>query len=314
MSLEALLAPLQRPSLGATGFPSSKAPVQDDARIMHPPLKEIITEIKSLDPFPAVATKVLEISAQPEVVPSELISVISQDPGLTGKVLKLCNSAYYGFQREIASLEEAGNLLGTRTLVNLVLTSSTSKYFKKYSNEADLSQTALWEKSVTHAVAARCIAEANNQVDKERAYTAGLLQNLGSLVLDRFFHQGREYVEAVAAKGFSMIEAEKYALGLHHAELGARLMTRWELPEVLTDTVRFHHAPELANIDPVLTATVHLAETMAATRISGEDPNSAAYEVSAAALELTGMDPSDFEDLEEELISQMNLARDLLDA
>ena len=280
---------------------------------MQPPLKEIVQEIRSLDPFPDVATRVLSISGREQVVPSELIAVIQVDPALTAKVLKLCNSAYYGFQREIASLEEAGNLLGVRTLVNLVLTSSANRYFKNYGGATVQSQKALWRHSVTHAVAARLIAETNKQVDKERAYTAGLLQNLGSLVLDRFFREGEAYVSAVVAQGFPLIEAEKYALGLHHAELGARLMTRWDLPEVLTDTIRFHHAPEQASVDPVLAATIHLAETLAAARLAGDPANGLAYEVSAAALELTGMDPSDFERIDAELVEQLEKANDLLE-
>ncbi len=279
---------------------------------MQPPLKKIVQEIRSLDPFPQVATRVLELSAQEQVVPNELIAVIQVDPALTGKVLKLCNSAYYGFQREIASLEEAGNLLGTRTLVNLVLTTSAGRYFRNYGSASPASQKSLWKKSVTHAVAARLIAEANGRVEKERAYTAGLLQNLGSLVLDRFFQEGQAYVAAIAAQGFTLIEAEKYALGLHHAELGARLMTRWELPTVLTDTVRFHHAPEQATVDPVLTATVHLAETLAAARLAGDDMQTLSYEVSAAALELSGMRASDFEEIGVDLASQLEKAHELL--
>ena len=79
---------------------------------MKSTLKEIVCEIRSLEPFPRIATRVLEIGAQPHVVPGELISVIQMDPGLTAKVLRLCNSAYYGFQRQIASLDEAAERTG----------------------------------------------------------------------------------------------------------------------------------------------------------------------------------------------------------
>ena len=157
------------------------------------------------------------------------------------------------------------------------------------------------------------IAERCDLGDKERAYTAGLLQNIGSLVLERFYRESEPYVRAVAAQGFAMIDAEKYSLGLHHAELGARLMTRWELPEVLTDSVRFHHTPELARIDPVLTATVHLAETIAAARLAGDDHDGLVYEVSGAALELTGLDPADFEGIEVGLLEELDKAQDLLE-
>ena len=90
-------------------------------------LRSLVTDMRSIAPFPHVASTVLSLAAKPGVVPEQLIEVIQTDPGLTGKVLKLCNSAYYGFQREIASLEEAGNMVGVRTLTNLVLTSCSGR-------------------------------------------------------------------------------------------------------------------------------------------------------------------------------------------
>ncbi len=280
---------------------------------MQPPLKEILQEARTLAPFPEVATRVLTLSQSPTVVPSELIEIVQVDPGLTAKILKLCNSAYYGFQREIASLEEAGNMLGVRALVNLVLTSSAGRYFRDYGSSDPSNQHNLWQESVTHAVASRVIADSSDSADQERAYTAGLLQNIGSLVLDRFYRQGQAYVTAIVAQGYPLVEAEKLALGLHHAELGARLMTRWDMPAVLTDTVRFHHNPEDATIDPVLTATVHLAETMAVARLNGENTAQLTYEVSDAALELTGLDPGDFDAIGVNLRGEMERAQAVLD-
>ena len=133
---------------------------------MQGTLKDIVSEIRSLEPFPGVALKVLELSGQKDVVPNELISIIQTDAGLTGKVLKLCNSAYYGFQREIASLQEAGNLLGVQTLVNLVLTSSTNRYFRDYGGAEDDASERLWRNSVATAIAARMIASRDDKVDE----------------------------------------------------------------------------------------------------------------------------------------------------
>lgn len=282
---------------------------------MSLPLKEIVQDLRSLEPFPGVAMRVLELAAREHVVPSELIDVIQLDPALTAKVLRLCNSAFYGFQREISTLEEAGNMLGVRTLVNLVLTSSANRYFRDYGQASGRSQDELWTASVTHAVAARMLADRVSQrvrgVDRERAYTAGLLQNIGLLVLDRYCQDGRGKVLALTRQGHSVIEAEKYALGLHHAELGARLVSHWDLPQVLTDTIRFHHNPENATIDQVLTSIVHLSETMAARELLDGEPDELSYEVSEAALELTGLTDDDFEGIGVELRGELEKAREL---
>jgi HD-like signal output (HDOD) protein len=204
-------------------------------------------------------------------------------------------------------------MLGVTTLVNLVLTSSAGRYFRDYGDSTESSQSDLWMRSVTNALASRIIADHNRMVDPERAYTAGLLQNIGSLVLDRFMHNGRQQVFAVAQAGYSLLDAEKHALGLHHAEIGARLATRWGLPDVLTDTIRFHHAPEKATVDPLLTATVHLAETVATARIAGDNMPGFAYEVHDAALQLTGMKPEDFDVVDMGLQGELERAEALFE-
>ena len=278
---------------------------------MQLPLKEIVQDVRSLEPFPSIAARVLELSSNDEVAPRELIEVIQLDPALTAKVLRLCNSAFYGFQREISTLEEAGNMLGVRTLVSLVLTSTANRYFHDVGQASGRSQEHLWAESVTHAVAGRMLAERIGLADRERAYTVGLLQNIGCMVLERYCRQARERVAALARVGHSRIEAEKYALGLHHAELGARLATHWDLPPVLTDTIRFHHAPEGATVDKVLTSIVHLAETLAATQIREAD--GLPYEVSEAALQLSGLARADVEEIGTRLDAELEKARELLE-
>lgn len=281
---------------------------------MQGTLKDIVSEIRSLEPFPGVALRVLELSSRSDVVPNELIEIIQTDAGLTGKVLKLCNSAYYGFQREIASLQEAGNMLGVQTLVNLVLTSSTNRYFRDYGSAEDRSSERLWRSSVANALASRLIARKHRQVDEERAYTAGLLQNIGHLVLDRFLTQERDQVLARVDQGSALLEAEQEVLGLHHAELGARLATRWTLPDVLVDTIRFHHNPRRATIDPVLCATIHLAETLSWAVGTGELETPMPYDVSLSAFETTGISPDEYRSLDEDLRRELARASDFLEA
>ena len=85
------------------------------------PLKDIVRDIRGLEPFPAVVTRVIELASRDDVVPNDLLDVMRTDLGITCKALKVCNSAFYGLRREVASLRDAGNLLGVKTLVNLVL-------------------------------------------------------------------------------------------------------------------------------------------------------------------------------------------------
>ncbi|MFT4542742.1 MAG: HD-like signal output (HDOD) protein [Planctomycetota bacterium] len=279
---------------------------------MHTALRDIVTEIRSLEPFPAVASRVLQIGMGPEVLPNDLIALIQVDPGLTGKILKLCNSAYYGFQREIGSLMEAGNLLGGQTLVSLVMTSATSRYFREMGGADDGSNSHLWNMSVTTALASRLIARLHGGVDEERAYTAGLLQNIGHLVLDRFLDREQDRILEKIDEGFSVLGAEKSVLGLNHAEIGARLATRWDLPEVLVDTIRFHHSPQHAKIDPMLCFTAHLAESLAWSVNTREGISKVPPQVSITALNATGLDEGCFHGMDVKLREELAKAKAFL--
>jgi len=276
-------------------------------------IKDIVADIRSLEPFPEVASTVLELSVRDDIIPNELIDIIQTDPGITAKLLKLCNSAFYGFQREIASLREAGNLLGVTALVSLVLTSSANRYFRDYGNASTSSQVGLWRRCVASALASRLLARYHGETDPERAYTAGLLQNLGHLVLDRFVDDHSSDLIAALDGGSSLIDAERNVLGLSHAEISARLATRWGLPEVLVDTIRHHHAPENATIDPTLTATIHLAETLTWSIGLGDGVDSRSYGVSSAALAATQLRPADFAGLDRMLTDELERARSLIE-
>ena len=283
-------------------------------------LDEILGALKSLEPFPGVARSVLELSASDDAVALDLVAVIRTDPGITAKVLKLCNSAYYGFQREIASIDEAGVLLGVSVLVNLVLTSATSRCFRDYGSASREAHRRLWRECLTNALASRLIAARHGQADGERAYTAGLLQNMGKLVLERFLEREREAVRVAIQAGAPAVEAEREVLGVDHAEIGARLAGSWGLPEVLVDTIRHHHAPERATVAPRLAATIHLAERFARAVEPVRGPagaGDAAFGEDSpdqvrAALRVTGLAPADLDALERPLLQELVRAQDFL--
>lgn len=292
--------------------PASRCPLLQI--VMPKSLKNIVMDMRSLEAFPKVATSVLSIANQPGVIPADVIEVVQTDAGITGKVLKLCNSAYYGFQREVGSLQEAGNMLGTDTLVNLVLTSSANKFFRSAGNVAPKRQEELWTSSITQALASRLIAKKFGYENPDRAYTAGLMQNIGTIVMDRFYTDELGHVLAEVQAGSSALAAERAVLGIHHAEIGARLATKWELPESLTDTIRFHHDPGNATIDPELACTVHLAETMMDIHTDADGTVVAPHEVCQAAFDLTGLTPEDFEVLQIELQAELIKAQALFSA
>lgn len=273
-------------------------------------LKDIVLDMRSLEPFPKVAAAVLTLAGRPGVIPAEVIEVVQTDPGITAKVLKLCNSAYYGFQREIGSLQEAGNMLGVDALVNLVITSTANRYFRDLGSSKASVRDALWERSITQALASREIATRYGYESPDRAYTVGLLQNIGEIVLDRFYQADYHRVRAEVECGRSPLEAERAILGIHHAEIGARLSSEWKLPSFIVDTIRYHHSPTDAQVDPLLTSTVHLAETL--LPLDRDGLLRVPHEVSIAAMELTGLEPADIDGIQAGLAAELQKAQEWL--
>ena len=277
-------------------------------------IQHILADIKSLEPLPKVAMRVVEIASHDDVIPRDLVGVIETDAAVTAKVLKLCNSAYYGFKREIGSLPEAANLIGVTTLVNLVLTSCSGRYFRDYGQVDQTTSLRLWEESVVDAIASSLIARIDGKVDKNRAYTCGLLQNVGHLVMARHARATSLLVQAEVARGTGLLEAEAAILGLHHAEIGARLAEKWNFPDSLVDTIRHHHTPELATVDRRLASVTHLGEVVTHAFLRGNTLDENPYGLCEPAFEQAGIERASFDKLSDVLARELDKAREFLQA
>lgn len=288
---------------------------------MAKPLHRIVSGIRNLEPWPAVVTAVLDLAGDENAVPGDIVQLLSTDVALTTRVLQLCNSAFYGFQREITSIAEAVNMLGVAKLVNLVLTSSVGRYFR--AGEQGRGED-LWEHSLRCAVAGGVLARAHGEVDPAAAYTTSLLANMGFLVVQRALVEYEPVIERGVARGLGRLDAERRVLGLDHAQIGARLARWCRLPELLVDAIAHHHAPEDARIDPVLTAVTSLSEgfvelVFQAEEGDGEDPADEVgrplrYPIRASALELTGFDLEHLAELEGPLRAEIARTQELFAA
>ena len=274
----------------------------------------LLEEIKSVEPLPQVATRVIALAARDDVIPRDLVDVIQIDTGITAKVLKLCNSSLYGFRREIASLREAGNLLGVSTLVNLVLTSCAGRYFRDYGYSDPDATLRLWEQSIATAFATNAIAGHCGTVDRNRAYTIGLLENLGHLVLTRFVPGNRDAMRNTLAAGTDLLTAETVVYGMHHAEIGARLAERWNFPELLVSSIRYHHDPAASPVDARMASIAHLGE-MATHRFGfgGAAAGEPEYPFHENALTCAGLTAEGLAALEQPLRTEICKAKRILE-
>jgi putative nucleotidyltransferase with HDIG domain len=203
--------------------------------------------IKQLPPFPATVNKVMEICRDVNTSPTDLTKVISLDPVLTGKVMQLVNSAYFGLSREIISLVRAVVMLGMNTVKNLVLGATVMSAFGARKNFRALNMDMFWKHSLGVGVIAKLIAKKRN-IDKklqEGYFIAGLLHDIGKIPLNSTFYN--EYLNIIGIQEKELkplFVSEKQLLGLDHTYVGNLIAEKWKLGEEISDTITYHHTPE----------------------------------------------------------------------
>lgn len=209
---------------------------------MDSKLDQFVSRIGDLPSVPAVAATVITLVEDPNASGEDLRAVIERDPALAARILKVANSSLFGFSRRIETLRHAISLLGFRTVKNLVLGASMKETFKRFG----LTERLLWEHATqAAAVAARLTDHPAIDVEREEAFTAGLLHDLGKIALDNAAPD--DYSRAVARAyndGVSFVDAEREIFGFDHTQLGALVAEKWKLPPRLETVIRLHHTPE----------------------------------------------------------------------
>lgn len=233
-------------------------------------IAEVLAGIDRLEPFPSTAVRVLELALGGADV-EQLVTLIEQDPALAAKVLRLANSASSGALTPIESVFDATHRLGPRAVANLALTGGGASVYMGYGTSTPRTNESLWMESLYTACFSMRLALEDGGVEPELAYTVGLLQNLGHILLDRFLDEDREALIELLDGGADLLEAEREVLGIDHAQAGARLLRRWGFPERLVRGVRCHHRPAGAGEEQLLCALTGLGEELALRLLRGEE-------------------------------------------
>ena len=224
----------------------------------------IIDKVKSLPTLPDVIHKVLALVENEGTSANELGNLISYDQAISSRLLKVSNSAYYGFMRQIETVKHAVVVLGFKEVKSLALGIAVFGNMKEVSGKTSFMREDFWMHSIGCAIAGQIICEKVRGISSEIIFTASLLHDIGKLILDSFFTQ--EYVkvmEKVRENGVSMIEAEEEVMGFSHADVGGWLCERWKFPPNLVYPISFHHNIERVAKDYIDVASiVHLADIL----------------------------------------------------
>ena len=222
-------------------------------------VEQILQDIHDIPPLPEVATRVMQLTNDPDVSAAELNKVISQDEALTANLLKLCNSSYYGLPRVISSVTQAIMYLGFQPVRNMVLSTALEKLYQR----ADLSvynysPQGLSEHSFGTAVASQVISKKLRPGLGDTAFTAGLLHAVGKIVLAKYASEHKEELLAISGSDHITSEAEKQIFGADYAEVGAKIADSWNFPQELILAIGYHLKPEEAAGRPLLAVIVSL--------------------------------------------------------
>jgi len=243
------------PSQAASQKPN-ETPDEDRAEI----IKERLKQIEGLPPFPATHAQILELANSDISSSDEIAGQLQMDPSLLATIFKLVNSTAYGFQKKVDSLKLAVTLLGLEEIANLVMTAQVFKNLGDYNGGSGFDRAGFWKHSVGTAFITKTIAK-KLQTEVESAFLAGMLHDLGKVILDRCF---TDYYKAVIdlcqEEQLWIGDAEHQLLSLTHAEVGGQLATEWHFAEKYLYSILYHHDPEATGRYQRLTSLVHLAD------------------------------------------------------
>ncbi|MBU8869846.1 MAG: HDOD domain-containing protein [Gemmatimonadales bacterium] len=293
-----------REATGAVGV------VQEDETTAK--LHRIIMTTRDLPAMPHVAGKVLELSSDPNTSASQLQQVISDDQAMTGRILKIANSAMYSCSRKIKTLTEAIVMLGFNSIRSLVVTSAARNLYQSGKTQTGLKERLLWEHSIGCAFACKLLVSSRVPALQEEAFLAGLMHDIGKLVLNlRVPDKFDEIVQVVYNENKSFSEIERNLLDFDHTDVGSLLVNKWKLSPLLEDVILEHHTESSFTADKPLLLYLDIANRICHKMGVGFTDNSDLELVDCPANRILGLTPEALDDtmaaLQEALESEMDI-------
>ncbi|MBN1613831.1 MAG: HDOD domain-containing protein [Deltaproteobacteria bacterium] len=250
-----------------------------------------IENISALPTVPGTLKRISSIIEKPRLTLEELSHFVSNDPALASRVLKMINSAVYGFPGRISSVSHAIMLLGLNVVKGILLGTSIFEIMQKV-------MKGLWDHSLGCAIASRVIAEKLGLKYPEEVSVAGLLHDLGKVILILEYQENYDdSIRDATEKGIAISEAEKIHFQETHAAVGMWLSQKWRFPANLIDVMAFHHSPAAAKVAPLETAIVHFSDILVRARGIGFAGDPFVPAVNPVSFEMLRLSDGDIRDV-----------------
>jgi len=266
----------------------------------------VIAEAELLT-LPAVYLHLKTVLDDPEYAVSDIEEVLSSDPAIATRLLRQANSPYFGVAKKIETITRAVGILGSQQVHDLVLATSVAQTFSGISIEV-MDMHAYWTRSVYCAVAARLLARNCNVLDSERLFVAGLLRDIGHLVMYQSIpDESTECLLHAQIERRLLFEVERDVVGFDYARLGGTLLNQWGLPMSMWEPVMLQNTPEQSTDFVLETSIVHLAGVLSdVAQTSENDFDSFMSQVNSFVWDITGLTPEQCMGIQEEVEGQLD--------
>lgn len=261
-------------------------------------VRKLVDKVQGLPTLPSMLNNINQMILNPRTSAKEVAQVIASDPALTSKVLRVVNSSFYGFPNRITTITHAIVILGFNTVKSIVLSSTIFDVFRRSVKPGDFDRAEFWKHSIGCGAAAKVLGRRINYPMLEELFIAGLLHDVGKIILDQFLaDKFAEVLALVRSRDCLIVEAEAEVLGLTHADVGAWLFEKWNLSKGLVETTRCHHNPQLAGDQQKFAEIIHLADILVRALRFGNGGDAKIPAVNDAAWRSLGLAEPELDDL-----------------
>ncbi|MBI5409899.1 MAG: HDOD domain-containing protein [Nitrospirae bacterium] len=278
---------------------------------MNESLKLRVRQIEKLPTLPVIAQQILSLVGDDTVSVNKLEKIIENDPAISAKVLSVANSAFFKAVTPAATLGNAIFRIGFNNVKDIALGISVMTVLSDGGRDTEIDYYRVFNHSVSVGFTAGLLAQRLNLDLLEEILMNGILHDIGYLVLNKYFIDSYRKVTELFEKNNSLLEAEKEIFDFTHADIGAWLAEKWNLPDTVLDTTLYHHAPSLAKNNLKHVAVIHIADYLTTKNIFRPTKNDPNYPFDPSSLEALGMSEKDFKEMEAK-ISVENLSDEVV--
>jgi putative nucleotidyltransferase with HDIG domain len=266
-------------------------------------LQQVTENVQYLPSLPSIVMELLNDIDNDDVDLNLLVQKVSSDLALTATTLRYANSAHYATMIKVTTIQQAINLMGLVSVKKIIMMAALSGCFPE-NNCKGFDHKAFWEHSIAVAIAAKLIAKRVN-LNVDMAYTAGLLHDLGALVLvTQYPRQYETTINYRHEHQLSQFEAERKVLGIDHAEVGLALAKQWNFSDLMKNAIAGHHRPEMAGLG-LLATVIHVADGIAHAIGATSTPDTHVIEVSGQSCESLNLHEAAIQELMHETEAEL---------